>query len=33
VYESVEIASQDTPGNSFRLVWVFFTEREINLLD
>ena len=27
VYESVEVASQDAPGNSFRLVWVFFTER------
>ena len=27
VYESVEVASQDTPGSPFRLVWVFFTER------
>ena len=27
MYESVEVASQDTEGNSSRLVWVFFTER------
>ena len=28
VYESVEIASQDTPDHPLQLVWVFFTERD-----
>ena len=28
VYESVEIASRDTPDHPLQLVWVFFTERD-----
>ena len=28
VYESVEIASHDTPDSPLKLVWVFFTERD-----
>ena len=28
VYESVEVASRDAPENPFKLVWVFFTERD-----
>jgi len=27
-YEAVEVMSIDTPSNPYRLVWVFFTERE-----